>query len=129
VALQEIVQSYQVSGSGGSEESEFRDLVRPLMVVLKTGTLKARQAAATALSRLAEDHLAAELIGALGGVKDLVYLISNQYGLEAHEDGKGLHVNAGAAALAVLSEHNDHRHVLPLHTLCNDYIVSQSDAV
>eukprot|EP00873_Tetraselmis_striata_P005759 jgi/Tetstr1/426023/TSEL_016369.t1 len=109
MALQEIVQSYNASGAEGHEESEFRDLVRPLMAVLKTGTLKARQAAANALARLAEDQMAAELIGALGGVKDLVFLISNQYGVEAHEDGKGLHVDAGATALSVLSESSEHR--------------------
>lgn len=54
---QEIVQSYNASGAEGHEESEFRDLVRPLMAVLKTGTLKARQAAANALARLAEDQV------------------------------------------------------------------------
>lgn len=65
--LQEIVHSYDVSGAEGHEESEFRDLVRPLMVVLKTGTLKARQAAASALGRLAEDQV--RLIPCVGGVE------------------------------------------------------------
>eukprot|EP00951_Prasinocladus_malaysianus_P045710 scaffold615434_cov41-Prasinocladus_malaysianus.AAC.1 len=54
--MHEIVLGYKAVGNH-DEEAEFRDLVRPLMAVLQSGSYRAQQAAADAIACLAQDHV------------------------------------------------------------------------